>query len=268
MYVSIHSLSQGRSDSWLKQVSDLQPAFIIGFPSTAAAFVNLLPEPYALRSVRAFLLASEVLSIHQRNIIENTFPRVRIFQWFGMSELAGFASDCERAGGFHHWPQSGVIELVDRNGVPVRSPGGLGEIVLTGFSNFATPFIRYRTGDHAVLGTPCVLCRRPHVVLSSIEGRTGDYLLGRGGRVVPLSALNFHSDEFRHVIFYQFVQDVPGEVVLRLVTKTEFADDETITINRLMAEKLGPEMNLTIERVSSIARTGRGKLPLIIRRCN
>jgi phenylacetate-CoA ligase len=268
VFLSIHALDKGMLGTWWERVKALRPQFIVGFPSTAAAFAKLLPAPGALGGIRALLLASETLISSQRAVLAASFPESRIFQWYGMSELAGFASGCELSDNFHHWPQSGILEIISDGGQLVSKPGHSGEIVLTGFLNLATPFIRYRTGDRGTLGEPCGGCGRPHAVLAAIEGRTRDILLGATYRQVPISALNFHSDEFRLVFAHQFIQDQPGQVVLRIVPRSGFDDRCLAEIKRLVGEKLGTDITLTVESVSSIPRTMRGKQPLIVQRCS
>ncbi len=267
LFLSIHALTATDQPIWRDRVRAWKPQFIVGFPSTATAFAKLLPPPDALAGVRGILLASETLSSLQRQELAATFPSARIFSWYGMSELAGFASGCEQSDAFHHWPQSGVLELIQDNGSPAGQPGDSGEIVLTGFGNHATPFIRYRTGDRATLGPSCPHCGRPGIVLASIDGRTDDYLLGRHGRRVPLSALNFHTDEFRRVFAHQFVQDEPGSVVLKLVTLAGFGRGDVTAIGNLVADRLGEDLSLTLEYVDALPRTARGKQMLIVRRC-
>jgi phenylacetate-CoA ligase len=265
--LSIHELDNGSLGSWWQRVKDFQPEFVIGFPSTATALGKLLPEPGALTCVRGLLLASETLSSDQRAVLKTSFPNARIFEWYGMSEFAGFASGCEHADTFHHWPQSGIMEVISEEGLPVQMPGESGEIVLTGFMSNATPFIRYRTGDRGIIGEPCKSCGRRHKVLKDIEGRLGDFLLGKQGRAVPISALNFHTDEFRNVFAHQFVQDEPGRVLLRIAPQPNFNTKDCTAIKKLVGEKLGPDIILSIEQVEAIPRTARGKQPLIIQRC-
>ncbi len=267
IYLSIHALDASAACDWWSRVRGFQPKFIVAFPSTATAFAKLVPAPGAMPDVRGLLLASETLTSDQSGVLRAAFPQARIFQWYGMSELAGFASGCEHADTFHHWPQSGVLELIGEDGHPVQNPGESGEIVLTGFANLATPFIRYRTGDRATLGNRCPQCKRTHLVLTAIDGRLSDFLLGQQGRVVPISALNFHSDEFRLVFAHQFVQEEPGRVVLRVVPLPGFTREDESAIIRLVGEKLGGDVKLTIEQVTSIPRTPRGKQPLIVQRC-
>ena len=40
----------------------------------------------------------------------------------------------------------GITEVLDSEGKHVKK-GGMGEILVTGFWNFAMPFVGYRTGD-------------------------------------------------------------------------------------------------------------------------
>ena len=268
VYLSIHDLDGGTLGTWWQRVKAFQPEFIIGFPSTAAALAKLLPAPGAMAGVSALLLASEKLTEEQHTVLAASFPNVRIFQWYGMSELAGFASGCEQKDTFHHWPQSGIMEVIGEDGQPLQMAGQSGEIVLTGFMNHATPFIRYRTGDRGTLGSPCAQCGRAHKVLTVIDGRVGDFLLGENGRVVPISALNFHSDEFRRVFAHQFVQDEPGHVLLRIVPRPGFNNGDYHAINQVISTKLGSDIKLSIEQVEMIPRTSRGKQPLIIQRCH
>lgn len=266
-FLSIHALDYGAIATWWQRVMQFRPEFIIAFPSTVAALAKLLPEPGALPQVRAILLASETLTSDQQSLISTAFPHARIFQWYGMSEMAGFASGCKYGDTFHHWPQSGVMELIDHDGRVVKEPGGVGEIVLTGFLNYATPFIRYRTGDRGVLGVPCAGCGQSFTVLSSIEGRLADYLVSKNGRLVTISALNFHSDEFRHVFSHQFIQEIPGIVKLLVVPMSGFSEIDFAAIKKLISDRIGYDISVKIEIVASIPRTPRGKQQLIVQRC-
>jgi phenylacetate-CoA ligase len=267
-YLSIHALDSRSSDKWFDLVDAFTPEFILAFPSTASALAKRLMNSKKLRTVKTIILASERFTPEQEMVVHAAFPQARVFQWYGMSELAGFASGCERSDVFHHWPQSGILELVDDQDRPIDMPGETGEIVLTGFFNYATPFIRYRTGDLATLGTPCVHCGRPHIILNSIDGRVGDFLLGTHGRMLPLSALNFHGNEFQQVFAHQFVQEEPGKVTLRYVPLAGFGEADAVTIQRFVGERLGSDFFLNLEPVHSIPRTARGKQSLILRRCN
>jgi len=266
-YLSINYLNSEAVDGWLSRVEAFSPEFIIGIPSSATAFAKLVFNRAKFPNLRSIILGSELLTGEQRAALENIFG-VRVFCWYGMSEMAGFASACEKADTFHFWPQSGVIEIIGDDGSPVTQPGCGGEVVLTGFSSRITPFIRYRTGDRAILGEPCPKCRRSHTTLAALEGRQSDFLLGRAGRVVPLSALNFHTDEFRHVLAHQFVQTEPGTALLRVVPLPGFGESDKMAILQLMQTKIGLDFVLRLEIAKFLERTARGKQPLILQRCS
>jgi phenylacetate-CoA ligase len=266
IYLSINHLNANAVETWLSRVEAFSPEFIIGMPSSATAFAKLVFNRTRFPDLRAIVLGAELLTGDQRVTLEKIFG-VRVFCWYGMSEMAGFASACEKKDAFHFWPQSGVIEIIGDDGSPVTQPGCAGEVVLTGFTNHITPFIRYRTGDRAILGEPCQGCGRPHVVLAALEGRQCDFLLGHTGRMVPLSALNFHSDEFRRVFAHQFVQTEPGTALLRIVPMPGFGESDETAIAKLMQNKIGLDLVLHIEIAAAVERTMRGKQPLIIQRC-
>jgi phenylacetate-CoA ligase len=265
-FLSLNELTPARTAHWRDAVAQLAPEFIVAFPSSAAAFAQLI-DASSLASVRAVILGSENITAAQTNVLRTAFPRARIFPWYGLAEMAGFTSGCEHSDAHHHWPRSGVLELIDNQNRPVTTPGRSGEIVLTGLSNRVTPFIRYRTGDTATLGEPCTRCARPHTLLSSLDGRRNDVLFAADGRMIPLSALNFHSAELDRVFAHQFMQEKPGAVRLLIVARDGFSTADETAIARLFRDRLGSECTLTLERVAEIARTPRGKQPLIVQRC-
>lgn len=265
-FLSLNELAANRTVEWQDAVVRFAPEFLIAFPSSATAFAQLLEHPAQL-PLRAVILGSEPLTAAQTHTLRTAFPHARLFPWYGMAEMAGFASGCEHSDALHHWPRSGVLELLDENDRPVTAPGRSGEIVLTGFTNRVTPFIRFRTGDTATLAEPCLRCGRPHTLLAGLEGRRSDVLFARDGRVIPLSALNFHSQELDCVFAHQFVQVQPGAVRLLLVPRVGFSPADETAIRHLFSDRLGRDFTITLERVDEIARTPRGKQPLIVQRC-
>jgi phenylacetate-CoA ligase/benzoylacetate-CoA ligase len=97
-------------------------------------------------------------------------------------------SECEHADGMHFNAQKYVaIELIDpASGEPrAWSEGATGEIVYTGFARDATPLVRYRSRDHALVtgARPCA-CGRTSPRIRCI-GRTDDMLIYKGMNVFP-----------------------------------------------------------------------------------
>ena len=96
-------------------------------------------------------------------------------------------SECEAEDGMHFNAQRTVaVELIDPDtGAPVAwKDGAKGELVYTTFARDATPMLRYRSRDHAlVTGTTC-RCGRTSPRIRCI-GRTDDMLIYKGMNLFP-----------------------------------------------------------------------------------
>ena len=96
-------------------------------------------------------------------------------------------SECEAEDGMHFVAQRYVaVELIDPDtGAPVPwQDGAKGELVYTTFARDATPMLRYRSRDHAlVTGTTC-RCGRTSPRIRCI-GRTDDMLIYKGMNLFP-----------------------------------------------------------------------------------
>ena len=265
--LSISALDCQRFPSYAQAIAEFRPEFLIGFPSTVSLFAELAAHHGAFElRLRGIITSSEVMMEGQRRAIAAAFG-CRVLQWYGMAEYAGFASGCERSDEYHFFPESCYLELLDARGEPVTEEGGVGEIVLTGLHGVATPFIRYRTGDMGVLGSPrCRWCGRNYPLLREISGRRQEFLVARDGRLIPGSALNVHCGLFDQVWGYQFYQERPGAVVLSLLAKPCYEPGATERIRRFVLEKVGGGIELEIRFPAEIPRTGRGKHAFIVQK--
>ena len=143
----------------------------------------------------------------------------------------------------------------------------MGEIVGTSFWGRATPFIRYRTQDLArKRGWGCDRCGREGLLLQSIEGREHDVVVSHSGKKVPIPTHGIHDDLFRNVRELQFFQDSPGRVILRMIRKAAFTEQDALAIERVMTEKLGSGFELEVAYVPSIPKTPRGKACILDQR--
>jgi phenylacetate-CoA ligase len=265
LFLSISAL-EGRGFKTVKEtVASFRPEFILGFPSTVTLLAQLSrSHRMSMDALRAVITSSEVMYESQRRYILDAFP-CRILSWYGMAEYAGFASGCEYCDEYHFFPQAGLLELLDDDGRPISEEGGEGEIVITGFHNLATPFIRYRTGDRGVMGgSGCAKCGRNYPIIKMISGRTQEYLVAGNGRLIPNSALNIHSNTFDDVRTYQFYQDTPGRVRLDIVTNPSSGAGRLRHIKETMLAKMGPGVDLEVRVVRDIPRTPRGKHRFIV----
>jgi phenylacetate-coenzyme A ligase PaaK-like adenylate-forming protein len=107
-------------------------------------------------------------------------------------------SECEAEDGMHFNAQACVaVELIDPDsGARVAwTDGAKGELVYTTFEREATPMLRYRSRDHAlVIGTQC-RCGRTSPRIRCI-GRTDDMLIYKGMNLFPSALRDLIANRF------------------------------------------------------------------------
>ena len=203
-------LSESTMSAYIEKLFRFKPQFLHGYPSA----LILLAE-YVLRNdidvsplpLRAVLLGSEPVYPGQHETLERAFC-CRAYSWYGHSERAVLAGECEEDRAYHVFPDYGVAEILTKDGRPAE-PGERGEITGTGLLNRAMPFIRYRTEDIARKRAPECGCGRHWDRFDAVEGRKQEYVVGRTGARISPTALNMHSAVFDKVLRHQYYQNTP-----------------------------------------------------------
>ena len=123
------------------------------------------------------------------------------------------------------------------------------------------PFIRYRTGDYATyVGDRCKGCGRAHPIIEDIRGhRIQEMLVMRDGSQISWTALNMHDDTFSNVRQFQFYQDTPGQVLLRIVPAAGFSLEDESRIRAALDRRLDGQVQVDINCVEAIPLAPRGK---------
>jgi phenylacetate-CoA ligase len=261
-YYSSFHMSDKDMARYLEHIATIGPCFLHVYPSTIAALARFILRngTHAPKNIKGIIAESEIVYPDQQQMVEEVFG-CRYFSSYGQSEKLVLAAGCEKSDDYHVWPTYGYFELLDDGDNPVTTPGRRGEIVGTGFINTVMPFIRYRTGDWATyVGERCQACGREHTLIRDIRGhRTQEVLIAADGSEISWAALNMHDDTFLHVRQFQFMQETPGQAVLRILPADGFGEDDVNRIHRNLGRKLDRRLDFTIELVESISLSARGK---------
>ena len=149
--------------------------------------------------------------------------------------ISGMWAECTEHNGMHFNAQKYVaIELIDpASGVALSwAEGAAGEIVYTAFQRDATPMVRYRSRDHAlVVGVNCA-CGRTSPRIRCI-GRTDDMLIYKGMNVFPTA--------LRDIIAARFAGSVEPMLRVWKETRDQVRFDDPIAIDVEAAPDLAPE---------------------------
>jgi phenylacetate-CoA ligase len=149
----------------------------------------------------------------------------------------------------------------------VIKDGETGEIIATGFHTEIFPFIRYKTGDIATYSTDRCECGRNYPLYKSIEGRVQDFLVSKTKRLVPLmGVLQLIAKSSSYMKEYQLYQDCEGEIILHIVKKEGFSNNDVRHIRENFQTRLGDEFSLSLMYVDTISRTSRGKYQFLIQK--
>jgi phenylacetate-CoA ligase len=263
LYLSSYHLEPGSAAAYLEALESHGVRYLLGYPSAMAALAELAREA-GLRAPRleVALTNAEPLFERQRRRISEVFG-CPVRDTYGTAELAVGASECAH-GRLHLWPEVGIAEVfADDEDVPARA-GECGRLITTGLLNADMPLVRYEVGDRGALaaGPGDCPCGRRLPVLAQLEGRLDDVVVTPEGRRVGRLDPVFKADlPIREA---QIVQVSRERVVLRVVPAPGFGRrDEDVLAERLRA-RLGPSMEIAVERVSRLARGRAGKLRAVV----
>lgn len=244
-----------------------RPEYIEAFPSALFPLARWLarnPLPEFTRGVKGVMLFSENVYGFQMEKFREVFG-CPIVSHYGHSErvlMAGSMPDDDR---YFFWPQYGQFELLDAQDRPVTQPGKLGFIVGTSFDNNVMPFIRYRTGDLAVLSEKGHPSLPGYPAVERIAGRLQEFVVCRDQRLVSITTLGVaHFPELAEVEAIQYEQERPGKVFLKVVADHPMPADHLANIAAAVERKTQGGCDVSVVQVERIARTARGKARMLV----
>jgi phenylacetate-CoA ligase len=213
-------------------IRDFEPRILLVYPSNLMA---LMSHGIELPSLRQIVTMGETLSPHVREEAARTFGAVT--DAYSSQELGLIAIQCPDAPLYHLMAENLIVEVLAGNGTACRE-GEMGRVVVTDLKNFATPLVRYDIGDVAEVGPACA-CGRGLPTLRRILGRERNLvLMPDGTRHWPLVGFR-HFREIAPVMQYQFIQEGPDTLELRLVTERTLTPGEEARLAARVRENLG-----------------------------
>ena len=260
IYCSTYQLSEATLGQFAGALSRYQPRYIQGWPSALGLLVSLLREAGLARPVhpRAIFTVGEMVLPGPRRMIEEYFG-CPILDWYGMEERALLATQCGHSPGHHLNPEYCICELLEDGSLEA----GVRRVVATGLTNFASPLIRYDTGDLASLIDEACPCGRQFPLIRIIGGRSSQMLIDREGRPFPeiSGVIEYQGENIRQ---FQFYQEQPGRVILRIVRAQGFSESDHLRLKQGIDRALAGRIAVEFEYVDAIPMTGAGKIPLVV----
>lgn len=244
---------------YIDHMNSNPPEVLRGYPSGISSLANYIKQQNLKLNfqLKAIYLTSENILEEHVKVIEEVFG-CKVWGQYGHSETSIFAFRKPNSEKYYCFPQYGITEIIKDNGQHAEI-GEMGEIVVTGFTNTALPFIRYKTGDLAVFGG----IQNGYVVLEKLLGRSGDYIINANGDKIYLVGFIFggHLSIFNHVENWQIVQNEPAKLDINIIKSKSYTQQVESELINFLADN---GFNANIQYVENILKTSRGKQKFLI----
>lgn len=259
-------MSDAKLDGFVARIRARRPKMLFGYPS-ALSHIGQHAQKRGIRmddlGIKVAFCTSERLYDHQREVIERVFG-CPVANGYGSRDAGFIAHQCP-SGGMHLTAEDIIVEIVDSEG-RVLPPGQAGEIVVTHLATGDFPFIRYRTGDVAVMDTATCACGRGLPMLKEIQGRTTDFVVARDGTVMHGLALIYVLRDLPQVAGFRIVQETLEHTRVQVVPGEGFGSEIEQRIQRGLAARLGEGVRIEVEEVEAIAPEKSGKYRYVVSR--
>jgi phenylacetate-CoA ligase len=156
-----------------------------------------------------------------------------------------------------------IVEIVDRQG-NVLPPGEAGEVVITHTATGEFPFVRYRTGDVAVLDDGQCACGRGLPLLRDIEGRTTDFVVAADGTVMHGLALIYVLRDQPGIDAFKIIQESMSLLRVQVVAGQGLSETTRQAITGGLAQRMGEGVTIQVEQVEEIPRERSGKYRYVV----
>lgn len=248
MYSTFH-ITDKTLKYYVENLNSYKPLVIDGFIFCIYEVAKYIEENNIKLSFfpKGIFVTSETVLEHQKETVERVF-RCKVRNQYASSEGAPFVTECME-GRLHYNMDTGIIEEND------------GEILVTSFTSYGTPLIRYRIGDRMIFSKEKCSCGSCHPVIERIEGRNTDYLYskerGKINSVNISNAVKYIPNAVKNI---QFIQNFEDEIIINIVIdKERYLDKYDSEILKEMRNRFGKSMKFIINKVDEISKEKSGK---------
>ncbi len=264
LLMSSYHLKDENLIHYVNKLNRFKPILLDGFPSTIYILSRYINQNNLKLSFtpKAIAVTAETLYDYQRTEIEEAF-NCHVFNQYASSEGSPFITECIE-GNLHLNIDSGFFEFINTKG-ELAKPGELAQLVVTSFTNFKTPLIRYNIEDTVLLhenNTKCACgCLMP--IIEKITGREDDILWteekGYVGRMGPAFK------GFESIIKSQIIQNSPTDIVINIIVDDLFNKSMEAQFLHNLKDRLGSSISYQINKVDNIPLGPNGKYSTVKR---
>ena len=262
--LSAFDMTEETMTAYLAFLREYRPRQVFGYPSSISLLCDVARRKKVRLDdlgVRVVFCTAERLYDHQRQTIAGAFG-APVANGYGSRDGGFIAHECPE-GRLHVTEENILLEILDEEGNPVPV-GEAGEMVVTHLESHEFPFIRYRTGDVGALSAERCPCGRGLTVLKSVEGRTTDFIVTPGRKVLHGLALIYKVRDTKGVEAFRIVQEDYDLITLYLVVNGQFTPSGEEAIRQDWDRRLGGGVAIRTEYVDKIPPEKSGKFRYVV----
>ena len=260
LWLSTFHLSPHTAASYFEALRSFRAVALDTYPTVAYVLAHLARSRNEKIKLKRVITSSETLFPFQRDLIQEVFG-AEVFDFYALAERVAFAAECSRHEGLHLLEGYGYVEP-SPNGLEERSGG----FIATGLTNRGMPLLRYEVSDvTTVLTEPCG-CGLTSRRLAPVATKFEDILVTPDGRYVSASILTHPFKPLRGIIRSQIIQESLSRVTVRLEVAPGFDSGQEEQLCESLRDRLGEDMDLSIERWEELPVEPSGKFRWVISR--
>ena len=257
-------MSETNLDRFVARIVAMRPAMLFGYPSSLSLIARYAEKRGVAMDglgIKVAFVTSERLYDYQRADITRVFG-CPVANGYGGRDAGFLAHQCPQ-GGMHLTAEDVIVELVDPEGrgVPAGQPG---EVVVTHLATADFPFIRYRTGDVAVLSEEMCACGRGLPILAEIQGRTTDFVVAADGTILHGLSVIYPVRDLPEVGAFKIIQESRERTRVLVVPGEGYGQATEGNIRSGLQARLGGGVSIEIERVDVIPAEKSGKFRYVV----
>ena len=261
-YFSTFHIKKDYLKLYVEDLIKFCPEFIVGFPSSIVEIAKfgirngyVFPE----NKVKAVFPTAETVTGEIREVIEKFF-HTKVYNQYASSEGAPFIFECEKSN-LHLELQSGIFEVLDDE----NNPANEGKLVVTSFTTYGTPLIRYDIGDSIRLekeGVVCT-CGNHNPLVKEILGRIDDFIYSPENGKINLGNVSNTTKDTKGIIKFQVEQNQLNLLEIYMMTDKLYNEKDLEIFQKNWRDRVGDNMIMNFQVVDHISEEKSGKFRIV-----
>lgn len=260
-YYSTFHLKNQNLIHYINDLIEYKPQFIYGLPTSIyeiAKYGNNNNIKFPSGIISAIFTTAETLTEEMKSNIE-LFFQANTYNQYASSDGAPFIVECEKRN-LHLELQSGVFEVLDNNNLPTQ----LGRLVVTSFTTYGTPLIRYDIGDSIELSDEICSCGDNNPVVKQILGRVDDFVYSPENGKLYSGHISNTTKNTKGIIKFQVRQDKLNDLDIFIeIDEKVFNTDFANNFLKNWKTFVGNKMNINLHYTDKIELEKSGKFRLV-----